>query len=141
MVNQFNIFEFETQYTEELIFLRSVARESKNWAFSDEIRNYLDTKLIFIFDTKFGQEIYQITESYINRLFNYSEKRIEKEEDDEVTVTIELAWSETRINKIQRLHNIKFDTIRKFVEWNIQNEIKADKGFDSWLYSTQCSTK
>ena len=131
----------ENKNIDELIELRKEARLSNNWKLSDEIRNYLDTKLIFIFDTKFGQEIYYITESYINKTFNYSERRIEKEEHDETTITIELAWSETRICKIERLHNIKFDTTRKFVEWNIQNETKADKGFDSWLYSTQSSIK
>jgi len=65
--------DFEGKYIDELIELRREARENKNWELSDEIRNYLDTKLVFIFDTKAGQEIYYLTESY----FRNQEREIE----------------------------------------------------------------
>jgi hypothetical protein len=54
----------EGKYIDELIEDRRIARENKNWKLSDEIRNHLDSKLIFIFDTKDGQEVYYLPESY-----------------------------------------------------------------------------
>lgn len=48
----------EDKYIDELIDIRKFARENKNWKLSDEIRNYLDEKLVFIFDTKYGQEVW-----------------------------------------------------------------------------------
>jgi len=46
------------------------------------------------------------------------------------------------MQKIERLYNIKFDTKRKFVEWNIQNDKRMEKRFEAWLYSTlQSGTK
>ncbi len=56
--------EFEGKYIDELIEYRREARLNKDWALSDEIRSYLDTKLVFVFDSKFGQEIYHLTEDY-----------------------------------------------------------------------------
>ncbi len=47
-----------TNNIEELIFLREQARLNKDWALSDEIRDFLDEKNVFIFDTKDGYEIY-----------------------------------------------------------------------------------
>ena len=48
------------KYIDELIDIRKDARENKDWKLSDEIRNYLDEKLVFIFDTKDGQEVWFI---------------------------------------------------------------------------------
>ena len=42
----------------ELIHIREKARENKNYNLCDEIRDYLDTKQCFIFDTKDGQLVY-----------------------------------------------------------------------------------
>lgn len=47
-----------TKYIDELINLRKQAREEKNWKLSDEIRDILDTKNAFVFDTTDGQVIY-----------------------------------------------------------------------------------
>lgn len=69
----FDFMKLCNKYIDELIEIRSVARSKKDWALSDEIRNYLDNKLIFIFDTKDGQEIYYLTESY----FKFKSKRLE----------------------------------------------------------------
>mgnify|MGYP007053801226 CR=1 FL=1 len=56
--------DFESKYIDELIEYRKDARANKNYKLSDEIRNYLDTKLVFVFDAKWGQEVYYLTESY-----------------------------------------------------------------------------
>ncbi len=56
--------DFEGKYIDELIEDRKNARDNKDWKLSDEIRNYLDSKLVFIFDTKDGQEVYYLNENY-----------------------------------------------------------------------------
>jgi len=50
--------DFENKYVSELIDIREEARTNKDWKLSDEIRDYLDTKESFVFDTKDGQVIY-----------------------------------------------------------------------------------
>lgn len=50
--------DFESKYIDELIEIRKEAREEKNWVLSDQIRDYLDTKHIFVFDHKEGQEVF-----------------------------------------------------------------------------------
>lgn len=59
--------DFENKYIDELIEDRKIARENKDWKLSDEIRNYLDSKLVFIFDTKSGQEVWYLVEKYFER--------------------------------------------------------------------------
>jgi len=49
---------FKTKYIDELITLRDEARQKKNWNLSDDIRDYLDTKCVFVFDTPNGQVVY-----------------------------------------------------------------------------------
>ncbi len=56
-----------TTTIDELIYLRQLAREQKDWAKSDEIRDSLDTKLVFVFDTKQGQEVYFLNQAYFQR--------------------------------------------------------------------------
>ncbi len=41
---------------EEIIDLRRRAREAKDYYLSDVLRDYLDSKKVFVFDTKYGQE-------------------------------------------------------------------------------------
>ena len=53
--------KFEDKYVDELVDFRKEAREQKNWKLSDKIRDYLDTKHSFIFDTKEGQVVYHRT--------------------------------------------------------------------------------
>ena len=48
-----NKITFEDKYVDELIELRKKARTDKDYKLSDEIRDYLDSKLIFIFDNNF----------------------------------------------------------------------------------------
>lgn len=45
-------------YIDELIDRRAEARKNNNWQLADEIRNYLDSKSVFILDTPNGQEVY-----------------------------------------------------------------------------------
>ena len=52
---------FNKKYIDELIYLRDTARKRKNWVLSDEIRDYLDSKFCFAFDTEEGQVIYHRT--------------------------------------------------------------------------------
>ncbi|WP_242117113.1 hypothetical protein [Aestuariivivens sediminicola] len=49
---------FDSIYIDKLIAMREDARQMKNYALSDNIRNYLDSKHIFIFDSKQGQIVY-----------------------------------------------------------------------------------
>lgn len=45
----------------ELIYLREIARANKDWKESDRIRDILDKKHTFVFDTKDGQVVYYMT--------------------------------------------------------------------------------
>lgn len=65
--------DFESKYIDELIDERKEARANKNWKLSDEIRHYLDTKLVFVFDASWGQEVYYLTKSY----FKDKDRKIE----------------------------------------------------------------
>ncbi len=72
--------KFENKYIDELVDLRNEAREQKNWKLSDEIRDYLDSKHTFIFDTVEGQVVYhgqqRTRQKLIDQLKN--ESRAEK---------------------------------------------------------------
>ena len=48
----------KSKYIDELIELRKDARDQKNWILSDKIRAFLDTKHVFVFDTKESQIVY-----------------------------------------------------------------------------------
>ncbi|WP_242086524.1 hypothetical protein [Aestuariivivens sediminis] len=50
--------DFDNIYIDELIDIREEARQTKNYKLSDKIRDFLDTKHIFVFDTKQGQTVY-----------------------------------------------------------------------------------
>ena len=49
---------------DELIEERRIARLNKDWKRSDEIRSLLDEHLVFVFDNRWGQQIYYLTEKY-----------------------------------------------------------------------------
>ena len=53
--------DFRNKYIDELIALRAEAREKRNWNLSDNIRDYLDSKHIFVFDTLNEQVVYHRT--------------------------------------------------------------------------------
>lgn len=58
---------FEHYYIEELIEVRKQSKANKDWKLCDNIRNYLDEKLVFIFDSKEGQEVYYLPSIYFIR--------------------------------------------------------------------------
>ena len=104
--------EFENKYVDELIELRKEARENKDWKLSDEIRKYLDEKLVFVFDTKDKegkqfQEVWYLPESYFDNKDKYPETE--------------------KMTK------------RQYVEYRIKEEIRIEKNVDSWIYSMQSS--
>lgn len=68
--------DFEGKYVDELIEDRKSARENKDFKLSDEIRNYLDTQLVFIFDMKWGQEVWYLTEKYFERMEHKAETMV-----------------------------------------------------------------
>lgn len=41
-----------------LVYQREIARENKDWALSDQIRDELDKRHTFVFDTEDGQVVY-----------------------------------------------------------------------------------
>lgn len=83
---------------EELINSRAIERQNKNYVACDNLRDYLDTHNVFVFDTKGGQEIFYLTESYFDK-------------------------------KPAGM------TKRKYVEYIIQRDIRAEKNFNAWLFS------
>ncbi len=59
-----NVMELIDKLTDELIYLRSLAREEKNYMESDLIRNILDSRGVFVFDTKDDQIVYHLGDGY-----------------------------------------------------------------------------
>jgi hypothetical protein len=47
-------------YIDELIEMRRIARLSRDFKKSDSLREYLDTKSVFVFDTTEGQEVFHM---------------------------------------------------------------------------------
>lgn len=94
---------------DELIMKREIARHGKDFKTSDELRNKLDSVLVFVFDLKESIEVYHLTPSY----FKFKNKF-------EETVKMSL---------------------RKYVEFKIQQDIAAEKLFNAWLFSTRASMK
>ena len=58
------------KYIDELIEIREDARQKKDWALSDKIRAYLDSKHVFVFDTEEGQIVYHRKKETRNGLIN-----------------------------------------------------------------------
>ena len=50
--------DLTNKYTDGLVHLRKEARLNKDFKLSDQIRDILDTKFVFIFDHKEGQEVF-----------------------------------------------------------------------------------
>lgn len=74
---------------DELIDDRGKARAGKDWDSCDAIRDYLDRKLVFIFDAPYGQQIFYLTEKYFSKkpegMLNrkYVEFRIQQDSESE----------------------------------------------------------
>ena len=91
-------------YTDELLEWREEVRKNKDYKLSDKIRNILDERLVFVFDSKDGQEVYHLYESYFSKM-----------------------------EKISTLYNIKFESKRKFVEYKIKENIRLNALVDNWI--------
>jgi hypothetical protein len=99
------------QQIQGLLANRRKAREARNWALSDELRNALDELGAFVFDHKDGsQSIHMHDKSFF-----------------------------IHMEKAGKLNNVKFKNERHYVEWRLQQDILAEKRFDAWLYSIQQS--
>lgn len=121
---------FELINLNELIHMRMEARLNKDWQFSDEIRNYLDSKYVFIFDTKDNegkpfQDVYWLPKSYFNLDEVYTYTKMTPE------------FSETKRQKIERLNGIKIETNRKYLEYRIKRDIRAEQNYKAWLFTTK----
>ena len=49
---------FANKYIDELLAIREKARIAEKWELADKIREYLDTKQVFVFDKKDEQLVY-----------------------------------------------------------------------------------
>ena len=76
---KFYTMNLENKYIDELIVLREEARQLKNWKLADDIRAYLDTKHIFVFDKKDEQVVYHRTEGSRQDLINSLKKECRAE--------------------------------------------------------------
>jgi hypothetical protein len=94
----------ENLYTDELIDLREIARANKDWQLSDNIRNILDNRFVFVFDTKNGQEVYHL-----------SKQKLQKENKKNINNRLFL---ENKIKKEIKLNNI-FDAWLYSINRNI----------------------
>lgn len=91
---------------DELIHERELARANKQWVRADEIRDFLETKWIFVFDAVYGQEVHHLNKDF----FRFKDK----------------------------FENTKKMTNRKYVEYTIERDSRANRVFDGWL-KTQLS--
>lgn len=93
---------------EQQIEQRRVARENKDFALCDKIRDILDSELVFIFDVKDNNgDVFQEIHYLCARYFKNKNKSL-------VTAGV---------------------SNRQYVEVEIKKNIKANKNFDAWLFS------
>jgi len=137
----------EGEHIGELIEIRAISREKKMWEFCDKIRDYLDEKLVFIFDGPDGQEVHNLSEGYFKRKNDYDKVDKIKEAISDIKSRIEsgesglkesLGGYEEALDKNKKLQAM---TNRQYVEHIIKQDIAAEKLFDSWLYSILSSVK
>ena len=62
--------------TEELLEIRQKSRLDKDFKTSDLIRDELDKRLSFVFDTKEGQEVYHLPEKYFRFKDKFEKTRL-----------------------------------------------------------------
>lgn len=60
LIDKRTLDNLDDYYIDELVYIRSKARNNKDWELADKLRNYLDTKSVIIMDTKHGQEVYYL---------------------------------------------------------------------------------
>jgi len=66
--------DYDALYVDEVLEIRILVRENKNYKLSDEIRSYLDEKFVFVFDAKKDgkpfQEVRYLFSSYFSGIDN-----------------------------------------------------------------------
>jgi hypothetical protein len=135
--------DFTGTNCEELIYRRQEARTNKDWKLSDQIRGYLDSKFVFVFDTKDDdgnpfQETYWLCESYFNldEVYHYPEIEEVLDKDGEIKIAYAPAWFETKREKVARLNGVKAPkSNREYVEFKIKSDIQSEKRMEAWMYS------
>lgn len=128
---------------DQLIEIRKIARNNKDYRTSDLIRDFLDEKNIFIFDIKDdnGNQIQEVRYLYDDYFTNYPKGYVEdsegftKEEKEKKEKWREYQNNNNYMQHIENQIGKKFKNKRAFVEYMIQRDIKADKYLDAWIYS------
>lgn len=82
------------------------ARQSKNYAESDRLRDILDSHLVFTFDHKDYQEVHYLPEKYF-----------------------------------KSMERAGFSNKRKYVEYRLAQDRKAEAYFEAWLFSVNQSRR
>ncbi len=90
-----------------LLIMRRAARAEKRWECSDVIRDILDSLGAFVFDEKDGEQ----------RVMRRDEKFF------------------VHMEKAGMLNNMTFENRREYLKWRIQQDIRANKMFDAWLFT------
>lgn len=94
-----------------LLQRRLDARAAKNWTLSDAIRDELDALGAFVIDQKDGtQKTLRLDDDFFRHM-----------------------------EKVAGMYGITFGTRRKYVEWRVKQDIRAEQLFNAWLYSMQQS--
>jgi hypothetical protein len=101
----------ENMYIDELIDMREQLRNNKNWKAADEIRDYLDTKDVYIFDTVHGQ----VTLHLNNNFFKEKDRKEETK-------------SMTRRKYIEYLEKQSINAEKRLAHWMYVNTPKERRG-------------
>jgi hypothetical protein len=127
------IFEYNVRFVKKrlekislsmLVDIRDRYRKKKNWEICDLIRDHLDKHLIFIIDTPDGQEVhYRCKPTIVVPLLKvkWNEKLHSGEEF--------IRRGKEAVSKIEPY-------TRKHLLKEIQSDVKSDKVFKAWLFST-----
>lgn len=104
-------------------------KENKEYDKAKELLDYLDSKFIFIFQTIERFEIrYIYSYDYFHaKIYHYSKDVVEK-----LNLNV---YDESRVEKIERIHNIKFKNEREYLMFMEKDNNNSVKKFEAWLYS------
>jgi hypothetical protein len=135
VLNKFNI--------DQLIELRKISRDNKDYRTSDIIRDFLDDKNVFIFDIKDdnGNPMQEVRYLYDEYFTEYPKGYVEdsegftKEEKEKKAKWKEYKKNNNYMQHIENMIDKKFRNKRAFVEYMMQKDIKANRNLDAWIYS------
>ena len=90
---------------------RAACRAIRNWKESDRLRDELDALGVFVIDQADGeQKAIRLNEDFFRHM-----------------------------KKVEEMHGISFVSRRKYLEWRIQQDARAEKAFEAWLFSMRQS--